>query len=390
MIKKILIFLLILSFSYSKSYQFNDSFNQFGVSLFKKINSNDDSSFMISPFSISYALMMVNYGASGKTSDEILSILNLDNSNFSFNPYNDINSKFKINNSIWIQNDNCYNPNLEFINYIDSVFYGKVSYVNFYKDRLSIIKDINDWVDEKTFGTIQEIVSENDIKRNTTQALLNTVYFKDSWQFPFDSLKSNLSTFYSTNSNSKMVFINKKNKFAHYKNTNFHLLELPYQTDGVSMFIFLPSQDINIKSFIHSLDYQLISSSIDSLEYDLGNISVPKFNLDYSVSLKDYLVSMGMPTAFNPKDANFDNFWDFKQQCKKYPPKHYIDLVNHKTYINIDENGTEASAATAVIISRVTSIRPDKYFVFNANRPFVYMIYDKINNTIMFLGQYSG
>ena len=97
-----------------------------------------------------------------------------------------------------------------------------------------------------------------------------------------------------------------------------------------------------------------------------------------------------MPTAFNPKDANFDKFWDFQQQCKKYPPKHYIDVVNHKTYINIDENGTEASAATAVIISRVTSIRPDKHFVFNANRPFVYVIYDKINNAMMFLGQYSG
>ena len=97
-----------------------------------------------------------------------------------------------------------------------------------------------------------------------------------------------------------------------------------------------------------------------------------------------------MPTPFNPKDANFDKFWDFQQQCKKYPPKHYIDVVNHKTYINIDEHGTEASAATAIIISRVTSIRPVEPFIFNANRPFVYVVYDKINDNIMFLGQFSG
>ena len=389
MIKKILIFLSVLSFTYSESYSFNDSFNQFGVSLFKKINSNGDSNFMISPFSIAYALMMVNYGASGETADEILATLNLDKVD-SFNPYDGINSKFQINNSIWIQNDNCYNPNMEYINYIDSLFYAKASYVNFYTDRLSIIQDINEWVKEKTFGTIKDIVSENDIKKNTTQALLNTIYFKDSWQFPFDTLKSDIKIFHSPINSSKMMFMNKKNKFAHYKNTDFHLLELPYQSDGISMFIFLPSKEIDINAFIDNLDYQLISNSIDSLDYDLGNISIPKFSLDYSVSLKDYLMSMGMSTAFNPKDANFDKFWDFQQQCKKYPPKHYIDVVNHKTYINIDENGTEASAATAVIISRVTSIRPDKHFVFNANRPFVYVVYDKINKAMMFLGQHSG
>lgn len=389
MIKKILIFLSIVSLSYSESYKIQDSFNEFGISLFKKINSNDSSTFMISPISVSYALMMVNYGASGETADEILVTLNLDKLD-SFNPYDGINSKFQINNSIWIQNDNCYNPNIEYINSIDSLFYAKASYVNFHTDRLSIIQDINDWVKKKTFGTIKDIVSENDIKKHTTQALINSIYFKDNWQFPFDDSKTKMNSFFYQDKIFENMFMNKKNKFAHYESSDFHLLEIPYQTNGISMLIFLPSQATGLDSFIDSFDYQLFSKSVDSLKYGVGDISIPKFSLDYSVSLKDYLVSMGMPTAFNPKDANFDKFWDFQQQCKKYPPKHYIDVVNHKTYINIDENGTEASAATAVIISRVTSIRPDKHFVFNANRPFVYIVYDKINNAMIFLGQYSG
>ena len=393
MIKKILIFLSVLSLSYSADYQFQDSFNEFGISLFKKINSKNNSSFMISPISISYSLMMVNYGASGKTSNDILSVLNintLDSLNKLFNPYTNTNSKFKINNSIWIQDDKCYQPNLKYVTYIDSVFNGKVSYVNFYNDRLSIIKNINDWVNQKTFGTIKQIVSEDDIKKNTTQALLNSVYFKDNWQFPFDSSDTKLKLFYSNNDSSKIMMMNKKNKFAHYNTSDFHLLEIPYQTYGISMFIFLPSTEVDLNSFINKFDYQLLSNSIDSLKYGVGYILIPKFELDFSVSLKDYLIDMGMVTPFNPKDANFDQFWDYQNQCKKYPPKHYIDVINHKSYINIDENGTEASAATAVIISRVTSIRPVQPFIFNANRPFVYMVYDKINRNVMFLGQYSG
>ena len=398
MIKKILIFLSIVSLSYSETYKTQDSFNKFGISLFKKINYKDNSTFMISPISISYALMMVKYGASGKTYDEILSALNLSNpyllpnNNLKdfFDLYSRSNSLFQINNSIWIQNDKCYQPNLEYVNYIDSVFNGKVSYVDFYNDRLSIIEDINDWVNENTFGTIKDIVSENDIKKYTTQALINSIYFKDNWQFPFDTLKTSLNSFLAKDETFQLMFMNKKNKFAHYQSSDFHLLEIPYQSDGVSMYIFLPSEDVDLNMFISNFDYQLFTSSIDSLRYDLGDVYIPKFKLDYSVSLKDFLIDMGMPTPFNPKDANFDKFWDFQQQCKKYPPKHYIDVVNHKTYINIDEHGTEASAATAIIISRVTSIRPVEPFIFNANRPFVYVVYDKINDNIMFLGQFSG
>lgn len=392
MIKKILIFLLI-SFSFSKSQDFSKSFNEFGISLFKMIESKSDLSIMISPFSISYALVMVNNGASGKTSNQILSTLNLENSN-SINSFikslSDTNSKFSINNSVWIQNDNCYTPNLKYINNIDSIFNGKVSFVNFYKDKSTIIKAINTWVNKKTFGTIDNIVSDKDIKKTTTQAILNTIYFKDDWKFPFDTSKTNSDIFYSNSGEYQVFFMNKKNKFAHYKNSDFHLLELPYKTSGISMFIFLPEDSLHIDSFLDEFDYSIFNTSLDSLKYNLGKISIPKFKLDYSTSLKEYLLNMGIVDAFNPNNAEFDKFWDFKNQCKKYPPRNYLDVINHKTFIEIDEYGTEASAATAVIINRVTSIRPNEYFIFNANRPFVYIIYDKTNNAIMFIGKYSG
>lgn len=392
MIKKLLLFLFV-SILFCRNHNLNNSFNEFGISLFKNINSKSDSSFMISPASISYALMMVNYGASGKTSDQILSTLNIDKvheSNFFINHYDDIESKFQINNSIWIQEDKCYEPNLKYVNNIDSIFKGQISFVNFYKNRLSIINEINNWVYKKTLGTINEIVSDQDIKENTTLAILNSIYFKDSWQFPFDTSKSDLNIFYSKDYKSNIIFMNKKNKYAHYKNSNFHLLELPYKTNDVSMLIFLPELNLDIDLFLDNFNHSFINTSLDSLQYDLGKISIPKFELDYSVPLKDYLLKMGIIDAFSPNNANFDKFWDYKNKCKKYPPINYIDVINHKSFINIDEYGTEASAVTAVIINRVTSIRPNEYFTFNANRPFVYLIYDKKNNRIMFLGKYTG
>lgn len=390
--KKLLIF-LFFSFFFSIDDNLNSSFNEFGISLFKNINSKTDSSFMISPASISYALMMVNHGASGNTSNQILSTLNVDKTNksiFFINHSDNIESKFQINNSIWIQEDKCYEPNLQYINNIDSIFKGQISFVNFYKNRLSIIKEINDWVDKKTLGTIKEIVSDKDIKENTTQAILNSIYFKDSWQFPFDTLKSSLDIFYSTDYESDIIFMNKKNKFAHYKNSIFHLLELPYKTNDVSMLVFLPEDNLDIDLFLDNFNDSFINTSLDSLEYDLGNISIPKFKLNYSVSLKEYLFNMGIIDAFSSHSANFDKFWDYKNICKKYPPRNYIDIINHKSFIAIDEYGTEASAVTAVIINRVTSIRPNEYFTFNANRPFIYLIYDKKNSRIMFLGKYTG
>ena len=184
--------------------------------------------------------------------------------------------------------------------------------------------------------------------------------------------------------------LHKKNKYAYYQSKNHQILELPYQSDGVSMYIILPSKNIEFDDFINIFDYDLLLKSFDNISYNLVSVSIPKFETDFSTSIKEYLILLGMNIPFDPLKANFDKFWDYQNQCKKYPPKNYIDVINHKSYIKVDENGTEASAATAIIISRVTSIRPFDPLIFNANRPFIYLIYDKINNNIMFLGKFTG
>ena len=157
------------------------------------------------------------------------------------------------------------------------------------------------------------------------------------------------------------------------------------------MLFLLPNTDGSLEEVIQNINFETLEKYIDSSTFEMGDISIPKFNSEFSISLKDYLKNMGMKIPFDPAVASFDKFWDYTNICKKNPPKHYIDIINHKVNININEGGTEAAAATVVVINRITSIDPFlEPFKFKANRPFLYLIYDKKNKNILFLGKYTG
>ena len=158
MINKMILICLLFSFIITKDNEINSSLNTFGIDLYKIINDDNESS-MISPWSISNSLMMVSQGASNKTYIEILDVLNLDQQqlNYFINPYKSTDSTLLISNSIWIQNDKCYKPNNTYIDILEKKFTGKISYVNFYNDRIKIIDDINNWVNDFTNGSIKNI-----------------------------------------------------------------------------------------------------------------------------------------------------------------------------------------------------------------------------------------
>lgn len=391
---RILCFFFFLSFLGAELL--NHSFNNFAFELFKEINKNKDENILISPLSVSYALMMVNKGASDYTSDNILSTLNIEKNDInkyytSIEKYTNslIEKNFSINNAVWIQEDDCYLPNNDYISFIKRVFKGDAFYVDFSNNSLEIVKNINDWVFNVTNGMIDNIVSESDIKKNTVQALLNTVYFKGNWLIPFDTTNTKLDFFNINDSKKEIRMMNKKNRYPYYSNKDFQLLELQYANSNLSMFIFLPSNNLN--SLINIFNSSKLKASIDSLKTRPGNVSIPIFKNNTSYSLKEYLQSMGMNVPFSPNLASFDGFWLYDETCFKNNPKHYIDLINHKANIDLDENGVEVAAATSVIINRITSISPFiEPFIFKANRPFLYLIYDKEYNKIIFIGKYIG
>jgi len=390
--------LVLLFFSFFIANSLNQSLNNFSINLFKEINYNEDKNILISPLSISYALMMVNKGASDNTSNNILSTLNIKpddiNRHYSLiQKYSNNLSKrnLSIGNSVWIQKDECYLPNTNYISFIDTVFKGQAFYVDFSNNTLKIIQDINNWAFESTNGMIDDIVSKNDIKRTTVQALLNTVYFKASWLTPFDTTKTELDYFNIDTNNKKEVYMmNKRNRYPYYSNADFQLLELQYVDNNISMLIFLPN-DNDLNLLIDDIDASKLKESIDSLKIRPGHVSIPIFKNETSYSLKKHLKSMGMNVPFSPNLASFDAFWNYNKNCFESSPKHYIDLISHKANIDLDENGVEVAAATVVIMNRITSISPFiDPFNFKANKPFLYIIYDKEYENIIFIGKYMG
>ena len=390
--------ILFLFFSFLTANSLNQSLNNFSINLFKEINHNEDKGIVISPLSVSYALLMVNKGASNNTSDNILSTLNIKIDDI--NKYYSLIQKYSnnlskrnlsIGNAIWIQKDECYLPNANYISFIDSVFKGQAFYVDFSNNALKIIKNINNWAFKSTNGMIDDIVSENDIKRTTVQALLNTVYFKASWLTPFDITETKLDYFNIDTNNKKEVYMmNKRNRYPYYSNADFQLLELEYSDNNISMLIFLPN-DNDLNFLVENLDASKLKESIDSLKVSPGTVSIPMFKIESSYSLKKHLKSMGMDIPFSPNLASFDGFWDYNENCFESNPKHYIDLINHKANIDLDENGVEVAAATVVTMNRITSISPFiEPFNFKANKPFLYLIYDKEYENIIFIGKYMG
>ncbi len=373
--------------------------DNFSFQLFNSIALDRKDNVIISPISISYALLMVNNGAKNATSSNIISTLGLDGVKSEYiytqiqnNIRNFKNKNLYINNSLWIQSDDCYKPNKNYIKYTQDIFDADIFFVDFYTNYKKLIDDINKWTSEKTNYLIEDIVSDRQIKKSTVQVLLNTLYYKNNWSLPFDTTKTKSLLFKGINASFRTAMMYQTNYFYHMKNiyNNYEILKLPFKDSSISLLVFLPDSSITLNDFLFKYDILQFKDDIDILKYKRGSVTLPKFNIDFNISLKEILIDMGMFIPFDPNLANFDKFWDYHNQCRDNPPKHYIDIINHKANFNLDENGIEAVAATSIIMNRITSVNLEKQFNFYADRPFLYVLYDDETQSILFMGQYVG
>jgi len=371
------------------------NFNIFSFEVFKYINEHTNENFLISPLSAVYALCMVNYGADERTSSNIMNTL-IQNQNPPSSFYDKINndiSHFKsnninINNSIWIQNDDCYQPNESYVKFAEDIFNSDVYYVDFYNNHKNLRNDINEWVLTKTDNTIKDLIKENDIKRNTVQTLINTIYLKKNWQNPFDSAKTKLKPFMVDKTEILKEMMYQHNNFYYLENDIYQFLELPLSESSISMLILLPKSNYSLNQLIFDYKYSDFLNDKEKLSKRWGSLYLPKFKTSYNTSFKEILIDLGMFIPFSPNYASFEGFWVY-DNCKKDPPNNYIDIMNQNTYLTIDENGLEASAATSIIMNRITSINK-KPFTFNCNKPFAYYLYDNETEQVLFFGKYMG
>ncbi len=354
----------------------------FGLKLFKEINDRErDKNIFISPLSVSMALGMALNGANGITYDSMRTALelngltqkeineaykNLINTLTGFDP----KVAFSIANSIWYKNTMSFEQ--EFINTDKIYFNAEVSGLDF-EDPASI-DIINNWVNENTKGKITKIV--DNIPPEAVMYLINAIYFKGDWKYQFDKDYTK-DDFFTTGNGSKISckMMEQGNDFNYYSNDLFQAVELPYGDSSFSMIIFLPKQDIN--DLINQFNETNWNAWLESFKIKEGNIWLPKFELKYDLELNDVLKAIGMGIAFS-EIADFTKIYS--------PGNLFISKVKHKTYVKVDEEGTEAAAATSVEISLTSSVGSSKFYM-RMDKPFLFVIKDNHTNSPLFIGK---
>ncbi|SFE93047.1 serpin family protein [Sunxiuqinia elliptica] len=372
-----------------KSAQLVKADNAFGLELFKELNKEQEAgkNLMLSPLSISQALAMTYNGAEGNTKTEMEAVLH--KSGFTPQQINesyqnlvnaltshDSRVDLSISNAIFYRNGFSIKPT--FISTNQTYYNAEVKGLNFEAEKATR-DQVNGWVRDKTNNKIEEIIQA--VNPEDIMYLINAIYFNGEWTFQFDKQATSDRTFYTSDGSEIQVSTMQLDKTTlNYSNTDsFQLLELPYGGKKYSMLIFLPNDAYTINDIIQQMNQEQLDEWVDNLHSRNLKVFLPKFEFKYENSLVDNLQTLGMTDAFSPSSANFAGISDQSGLS--------ISEVKHKTYIKVDEKGTEAAAVTAVTVE-VTSVGPDP--VFNINRPFVFAIREKDTNAMLFLGKVNN
>lgn len=356
----------------------------FGYQMFKELEQEDqDKNIFISPFSISTALSMTLNGADGNTRTEMLDALaqegwNIDSLNEAYQTlievlgHLDEEVQLEIANAIFSKEG--FEVKAPFLNTMENAYNSEVQSLDFFDP--GSVDIINNWVDVKTHGLITSII--NEISPDAVMFLLNAIYFKGNWQQEFDPNLTSEGPFYLENGlqvlNDMMTFEGKIT-VPYYVNDDFQAIDLAYGDSIYSMTILLPKEGVSTNTIVNHLNEELWQEVINGMSSNKMYVQIPKFEMGYEKKLNKYLQNLGMIDAFNG-NADFSNINDAYQL--------FISFVKHKSFIKVDEVGTEAAAVTIVGVE-ATSANLNEYFT--ANKPFVFAIRDNQTGSILFWGK---
>jgi len=281
----------------------------------------------------------------------------------------------KIANSVWHRDGLPVRG--DFLDRLEKHYGAQVEGLDF-SDPVAVEK-INSWVDKSTEGMISEIIDE--ISPHMVMYLINALYFKGDWLRQLDTENTRTSDFHlETGETTEVEMMSQKGLFATYMSGDVQVIELPYGDSLFSMTVMMPADpDTPIDSFINEkVTAENLSEWRSNLRVDNreATVELPKFELEYEIEYNDILKAMGMEVAFSESEANFQGIADTA------PQNLFIDNVKHKTFIKVDEEGTEAAAVTSVGIG-LESMPPQLTF----NRPFVFIIHERESGTNLFMGK---
>jgi serine protease inhibitor len=364
-----------------------DANNTFGLKLFSKINESTpaNENIVVSPLSVSIALGMTMNGADGDTRTAMENTLELQGMqaeaiNESYQTLIhalttvDPDVTMEIPNSIWHRND--FEVIQDFIDVNQDYFTAEVNPLNF--DDPASVDIINNWVAESTHDKITTILDQ--IDPSAVMFLINAVYFKGTWNYEFDEQYTEPAAFYLADGTTKQVDMMKQEATLHYTSNNlFEAVDLYYGSGNFSMVIMLPKGSNGPDDIITQMNDETWNTWMNSFSEFNIQLSLPKFKIEYDKQMKETLTELGMGIAFDPSDADFSKINAFYEL--------FIGFVKHKTYIDVNEEGTEAAAVTIVGMYTTSIGEGDVPYSFMVNKPFLFAIKEKDTDAVLFLGK---
>ncbi len=365
--------------------------HQFAIDIYQKIK-EQDGNIVFSPFSISMALAMVYGGARGTTAEQIAAVMHLPQNeaeihaafnwldqtleNRAAGPEGKKNSGFELSiaNSIWGQKGFAFQQ--EYLDLLAVNYGAGLRAADFVSDPNGSRRAINDWVSDETRKKIQDLLPEGSVTGDTRLVLANAIYFNAPWKDEFKKADTQELPFNLLNGSQVVVpMMHAKKNYGYTYGDGYRAVALPYRGDQVAMLIILPDEG-NFGSFEEELSAELLSNIIGEMSYDEVNLTLPKFTFETKLSLVDTLVSLGMVDAFDSQNADFSGI-DGQRDL-------VITDAVHKAFIDVNEEGTEAAAATGIVVG-LTSFKEENIIL--VDRPFLYAIFDKVTDSILFFGR---
>jgi serpin B len=361
-----------------------DASNRFAFDLYSRYSSGSGN-ILFSPYSISTTLSMVYEGAGGETADEMEAVFHfiedpLERRTAVARIHKVINGEdpdyeLDIANALWMQEN--YPILRDYIDMVVNFYGGEANSLDFSgaPEESRII--INEWVEERTNYRIKDLFPRNSINNEVVLVLTNAIYFKGDWLIEFDVESTRKEEFHVSPTESveadMMSLLGER--FNYTDIGDMQVLELPYTGKDISMIILLPKEN-NLSDIEATLSCDELGVLIDGLKETAVDVYLPRFTFETKYFMKEDLIEMGMPTAFTSY-ANFTGITEVEML--------FIDVVIHQAFIEVNEEGTEAAAATGVVMPKSSAPPPSE--VFRADHPFIFIIQDRVTGIILFMGR---
>lgn len=366
----------------------------FALNLYHNL-SQESGNLFLSPYSISSALAMTYAGARDGTAeamaqtlhftlppDRLHPVFNALAQDLSSRPAQageDVKTPFELTiaNALWGQEGYKFLP--EFLDLLAQNYGAGIHLVDFKKDTEGSRQLINNWVSDQTKDRIKDLIPAGALNELTRLVLTNAIYFKAGWLFQFEKEATSDQPFHLLDGTTVDVpTMHLHKNFGYALQDKFRLLELPYEGSSMSMVLILPDEG-QFQTVESSLTPKTLKDAAGNLQYGEVDLALPKFKFESEFDLNQALTALGMADAFDPNRADFSGMADNREL--------YITSVIHKAFVAVDETGTEAAAATAVMVGATAAMPEEEPVEFHFDRPFIFYIIDNQTGSMLFIGR---